>query len=60
YTPPSSSGASVVYTRHIRLWMGESAGLVLGGQRPRQIRLEAAGFAFGWYDLEEAVGDVVY
>ncbi|MGM8487484.1 DUF1731 domain-containing protein, partial [Enterobacter hormaechei subsp. steigerwaltii] len=28
----------------------------LGG-RPK--RLEAAGFTFRWYDLEEALGDVV-
>ncbi|MGM8386622.1 DUF1731 domain-containing protein, partial [Enterobacter hormaechei] len=25
----------------------------------RQKRLEAAGFTFRWYDLEEALGDVV-
>ncbi|MDV0331105.1 hypothetical protein RVO06_20955, partial [Enterobacter hormaechei] len=26
---------------------------------PPQKRLEAAGFTFRWYDLEEALGDVV-
>ncbi|WP_251281989.1 DUF1731 domain-containing protein, partial [Enterobacter hormaechei] len=40
------------------LW--EHTGVVVGGgQRGRQKRLEAAGFAFRWYDLEEALGDVV-
>lgn len=43
----------------IRLLMGESAVLVLGGQRALPKRLEAAGFAFRWYDLEEALVDVV-
>lgn len=43
----------------VRLMMGESAVLVLGGQRALPKRLEAAGFAFRWYDLEEALGDVV-
>ena len=43
----------------IRLVMGESSVLVLGGQRALPKRLEAAGFAFRWYDLEEALGDVV-
>ncbi|WP_342324261.1 TIGR01777 family oxidoreductase [Kosakonia sp. BYX6] len=43
----------------IRLMMGESSVLVLGGQRALPKRLEAAGFAFRWFDLEEALGDVV-
>ena len=43
----------------MRLLMGESSVLVLGGQRPLPKRLEAAGFPFRWYDLEEALADVV-
>ncbi|TNT60568.1 DUF1731 domain-containing protein, partial [Escherichia coli] len=43
----------------IRLLMGESSILVLGGQRALPKRLEEAGFAFRWYDLEEALADVV-
>lgn len=43
----------------VRLLMGESSVLVLGGQRAIPKRLEAAGFAFRWYDLEEALQDVV-
>ncbi|POT59831.1 TIGR01777 family protein [Citrobacter amalonaticus] len=43
----------------IRLLMGESSVLVLGGQRALPKRLEAAGFAFRWYDLEEALADVL-
>lgn len=43
----------------IRLLMGESAVTVLGGQRALPKRLEAAGFAFRWYDLEEALKDVL-
>jgi NAD dependent epimerase/dehydratase family enzyme len=43
----------------IRLLMGESAVLVLGGQRALPKRLEAAGFGFRWYDLEEALADVL-
>lgn len=43
----------------IRLLMGESSVLVLGGQRALPKRLEAAGFAFRWYDLEEALADVI-
>ncbi|WP_158663280.1 DUF1731 domain-containing protein, partial [Escherichia coli] len=42
----------------IRLLMGESSVLVLGGQRALPKRLEEAGFAFRWYDLEEALADV--
>lgn len=44
----------------IRLLMGESSVLVLGGQRALPKRLEASGFAFRWYDLEEALEDVVH
>ena len=43
----------------MRLLMGESSVLVLGGQRALPNRLEAAGFPFRWYDLEEALADVV-
>lgn len=43
----------------MRLLMGESSVLVLGGQRALPKRLEAAGFAFRWYDLEEALADVI-
>lgn len=43
----------------VRLMMGESATLVLGGQRALPKRLEASGFAFRWFDLEEALKDVV-
>lgn len=43
----------------MRLLMGESSVLALGGQRALPKRLEAAGFPFRWYDLEEALSDVV-
>ncbi|MFG6654058.1 TIGR01777 family oxidoreductase [Scandinavium sp. M-37] len=43
----------------VRLLMGESSVLVLGGQRALPKRLEDAGFTFRWYDLEEALGDVL-
>lgn len=43
----------------IRLMMGESSVLVLGGQRALPRRLEEAGFAFRWYDLAEALTDVM-
>ncbi|CAO96230.1 TIGR01777 family oxidoreductase [Erwinia tasmaniensis] len=43
----------------IKLMMGESAVLVLGGQHVIPQRLEASGFAFRWYDLEKALRDVV-
>lgn len=43
----------------MRLLMGESSVLGLGGQRALPKRLEAAGFPFRWYDLEEALADVV-
>ncbi|WP_297202612.1 TIGR01777 family oxidoreductase [uncultured Pluralibacter sp.] len=43
----------------VRLLMGESSVLVLGGQRALPKRLEDAGFAFRWYDLDEALADVL-
>ena len=43
----------------VRLLMGESSVLVLGGQRALPKRLEAAGFAFRWYDLDEALADAL-
>ncbi|MEQ6277377.1 TIGR01777 family oxidoreductase [Kluyvera huaxiensis] len=43
----------------IRLLMGESSVLVLGGQRALPKRIEAAGFVFRWYDLDEALGDIL-
>lgn len=43
----------------VRLMMGESAVLVLGGQRALPKRLEDSGFGFRWYDLEEVLTDVV-
>ncbi|BAN97082.1 hypothetical protein E05_23160 [Plautia stali symbiont] len=42
----------------IKLMMGESAVLVLGGQHVLPKRLEESGFGFRWYDLQEAVQDV--
>lgn len=43
----------------VKLMMGESSVLVLGGQRALPKRLEESGFGFRWYELEEALGDVV-
>ncbi|MEJ5071573.1 TIGR01777 family oxidoreductase [Enterobacter ludwigii] len=43
----------------VRLLMGESSVLVLGGQRALPKRLEEYGFGFRWYDLEEALSDVL-
>ncbi|EHM44842.1 MAG: TIGR01777 family oxidoreductase [Yokenella regensburgei] len=43
----------------IRLMMGESSVLVLGGQRALPKRLEEAGFVFRWYSLDEALENVV-
>lgn len=43
----------------LRLAMGESSVLVLGGQRALPKRLEVSGFIFRWFDLEEALHDVV-
>ncbi|MGB9098396.1 TIGR01777 family oxidoreductase [Erwinia sp.] len=43
----------------IKLMMGESAILVLGGQHVLPKRLEESGFTFRWYQLDEALADVV-
>ncbi|AUX94180.1 TIGR01777 family oxidoreductase [Mixta gaviniae] len=43
----------------IRLLMGESAVLVLGGQHVLPRRLEASGFHFRWYDLQTTLADVL-
>lgn len=43
----------------VKLMMGESAVLVLGGQRALPKRLEESGFGFRYFDLEEALADVV-
>jgi NAD dependent epimerase/dehydratase family enzyme len=43
----------------IKLMMGESSVLVLGGQHVLPKRLESSGFGFRWYDLQEALQDVV-
>ncbi|WP_130830873.1 TIGR01777 family oxidoreductase [[Erwinia] mediterraneensis] len=42
----------------IKVMMGESAVLVLGGQHALPKKLEASGFGFRWYDLQEALQDV--
>ena len=43
----------------IKLMMGESSILVLGGQHVLPKRLEESGFSFRWYQLDEALADVV-
>ncbi|MFI0488634.1 MAG: TIGR01777 family oxidoreductase [Yersinia sp. (in: enterobacteria)] len=43
----------------IRLLLGESAALVLGGQRAVPKRLEEAGFGFRYFELEEALRNVL-
>ncbi len=43
----------------IRLLMGESSVLVLGGQHVLPRRLEESGFHFRWYDLSAALADVL-
>lgn len=43
----------------IRLLMGESSVLVLGGQRALPKRLEEAGFVFRWHDLETSLQDLL-
>lgn len=43
----------------IRLLMGESSVLALGGQRALPKRLEESGFTFRWYDLDAALRDVL-
>lgn len=42
----------------IKLLMGESSALVLGGQHVLPQRLEASGFRFHWYELDKALADV--
>lgn len=42
----------------LKLLMGEAATLVLGGQRAIPHRLEAAGFGFRYYELEDALKNV--
>ncbi|QKJ87951.1 Epimerase [Paramixta manurensis] len=43
----------------IKLMMGESSVLVLGGQHVLPKRLQESGFNFKWYQLDEALADVV-
>jgi uncharacterized protein (TIGR01777 family) len=43
----------------IKLLMGESAVLVLGGQHVLPKRLEASGFRFKWFELDRALADVI-
>ncbi|MGS6313167.1 hypothetical protein ACVGWX_13985, partial [Enterobacter hormaechei] len=43
----------------IRLLMGETSVLVLGGPRGLAKTNEAGGVCLPWYDLEEAGGDVL-
>ena len=43
----------------IRLLMGESSVLVLGGQRALPKRLEESGFVFRWHDLDDALQDLL-
>lgn len=43
----------------IKLIMGESASLVLGGQHLLPKRLEESGFIFRWYRLEDALEDLL-
>ncbi|WP_147198978.1 TIGR01777 family oxidoreductase [Pantoea sp. MBD-2R] len=43
----------------IKLMMGESSVLILGGQHVLPKRLEESGFGFRWYQLDEALADVV-
>ncbi|URQ59783.1 TIGR01777 family oxidoreductase [Pantoea alhagi] len=43
----------------IKLLMGESSVLVLGGQHVLPQRLEASGFRFRWYELDKALADVI-
>ncbi|MBP2167664.1 uncharacterized protein (TIGR01777 family) [Erwinia toletana] len=43
----------------IKLMMGESAVLVLGGQHVLPKRLEESGFGFRWFELDRALADVV-
>ncbi|WON75676.1 TIGR01777 family oxidoreductase [Serratia sp. UGAL515B_01] len=43
----------------MRLLMGEAAVLVLGGQRAVPRKLEDAGFSFRFFELEQALDDVI-
>lgn len=43
----------------VKLMMGESSVLILGGQHVLPKRLEASGFVFRWSQLEDALADVV-
>lgn len=43
----------------IRLLMGESSVLVLGGQRALPKRLEDSGFVFRWHDLDDALTNLL-
>ncbi|MFC3396219.1 TIGR01777 family oxidoreductase [Brenneria rubrifaciens] len=43
----------------IKLLMGEASTLVLGGQRALPNRLEAAGFGFRFFELEETLKEIV-
>jgi len=43
----------------VKLLMGESSVLVLGGQHLLPKRLEASGFRFKWVELDKALADVI-
>lgn len=43
----------------LRLALGEMAGLLLGGQRASPVRLQEAGFAFRFTDLDAALDDIL-
>ena len=43
----------------LRLALGELAGLLLGGQRASPVRLQEAGFAFRFTDLDAALDDIL-
>lgn len=42
----------------LRIGLGEMAGLLLGGQRARPVRLQEAGFTFRFTDLQPALDDL--
>ncbi|WP_035346204.1 MULTISPECIES: TIGR01777 family oxidoreductase [Dickeya] len=44
----------------LQLLMGEAATLLLGGQRAIPQRLEKAGFGFRFFELEEAIDDLLH
>ncbi|WP_447287736.1 DUF1731 domain-containing protein, partial [Enterobacter hormaechei] len=52
-------GVGGVRPRDFVVLLGLCWFVLRGGHRPPPKRLEAAGFTFRWYDLEEALGDVV-